>query len=205
MRLEAAGSATWSVDNVSQKETPAKGRGSKTSLGNVTLFPPREAFFLTAVLSLPNWHCDSYWWTACRLSSARFLSPVHHPVATSAGCLACGMGLRNTQRDRRLSANVVAYTAILVQCRNIDSTRPGQVDHYARTTYQASSMSRRGIHPLLMSLDKSKPKPHFSKQTDLSGYESAQRKRFLRAEIEEEKLAAAAGRRHLLKLERQGA
>ena len=41
------------------------------------------------------------------------------------------------------------------------------------------------------------------KQTDLSGYESAQRKRFLRAEIEEEKLAAAAGRRHLLKLERQ--
>ena len=75
--------------------------------------------------------------------------------------------------------------------------------HYARTTYQASSMSRRGIHPLLMGLDKPKPKPHSKKQTDLSGYESAQRKRFLRAEIEEEKLAAAAGRRHLLKLERQ--
>ena len=72
-----------------------------------------------------------------------------------------------------------------------------------RTTYQASSMSRRGIHPLLMGLDKPKPKPHSKKQTDLSGYESAQRKRFLRAEIEEEKLAAAAGRRHLLKLERQ--
>ena len=203
MKLEAAGSATWSVDNASQKETPAEGRGSKTSLGSVTLFPPREASFLTYSLSLPNWHCDSCWWTACRLSSARFLSPVHHPVATSAGCLACGMGLLNTQRDRRLSANVVAYTAILVQCRDIDSTRLGQADHYARTTYQASSMSRRGIHPLLMGLDKPKPKLHFKKQTDLSGYESAQRKRFLRAEIEEEKLAAAAGRRHLLKLERQ--
>ena len=59
------------------------------------------------------------------------------------------------------------------------------------------------IHPLLMGLDKPMPKPHSKKQTDLSGYESAQRKRFLRAEIEEEKLAAAAGRRHLLKLERQ--
>ena len=54
-----------------------------------------------------------------------------------------------------------------------------------------------------MGLDKQKPKPLSKKQTDLSGYESAQRKRFLRAEIEEEKLAAAAGRRHLLKLERQ--
>ena len=167
------------------------------------MFPPREAFFLTTSQSLPNWHCDSHGWTACRLSSASFLSPAHHPLATSAGCLAYGMGLLNTQRDRRLSANVVAYTAILVQCRDIDPTRLGQADHYARTTYQASSMSRRGIHPLLMGLDKPKPKPHSKKQTDLSGYESAQRKRFLRAEIEEEKLAAAAGRRHLLKLERQ--
>ena len=75
------------------------------------------------------------------------------------------MGLLNPQRDRRLSANVVLYTAILVQYRDIFLTRLGQAD--------------------------------------LSGYESAQRKRFLRAEIEEEKLAAAAGRRHLLKLERQ--
>ena len=155
------------MDNARQKETPAKGRGSKTSLGSVTLFPPREAFFLTHSLSLPNWHCDSCGWTACPLSSARFLSPVHHPVATSAGCLACGMGLLNTQRDRRLSANVVAYTAILVQSRDIDSTRVGQADQYARTTYQASSMSRRGIHPLLMGLDKPKPKLHF-KKTDRS-------------------------------------
>ena len=114
-RLEAAGSATWSVDNARQKETPAEGRGSKTSIGSVTLFPPREAFFLTTSLSLPIRHCDSHGWTACRLSSASFLSPAHHPLATSAGCLACGMGLLNTRRDRRLSANVVPYTAILVQ------------------------------------------------------------------------------------------
>jgi len=112
-------------------------------------------------------------------------------------------GVLNTQRDRRFCTNVVPYTAILVQYRDVYSTRLGQADHYARTTYQDSSMSRRGIHPLLMGLDKQKPKPHSKKQTDLSGYESAQRKRFLRAEIEEEKLAAAAGRRHLLKLERQ--
>ena len=44
LKLEAAGSATRFVDNASQKETPAEGRGSKTSLGSVTLFPPREAF-----------------------------------------------------------------------------------------------------------------------------------------------------------------
>ena len=155
MRLEAVVRATWSVDNARQKETPAEGRGSKTSLGSVTLFPPREAFFLTYSISLPNWHCDSCWWTACRLSSARFLSPVHHPVATSAGCLAYGMGgVLNTQRDRRLSANVVLYTAILVQYRDIYSTWLGQADHYARTTSRTSSMSRRGVHPLLMGLEK---------------------------------------------------
>ena len=169
------------------------------------MFPPREAFFLTASLSLSNWHCDSCWWKVCRLSSASFLSPAHLPLTKAARCLAYGMGLLITQRDRRLSANVAPYTAIHVQCGDILYTRLGQADHYARTTYQASSMSRRGIHPLLMGLDKPKPKPHSKKQTDLSGYESAQRKRFLRAEIEEEKLAAAAGRRHLLKLECQGA
>ena len=64
-------------------------------------------------------------------------------------------------------------------------------------------MSRRGIHPLLMGLDKPKLTPHSAVQQDLSGYESAQRKRFLRAEIEEEKQAIAAGSRHLLMLERQ--
>ena len=54
-----------------------------------------------------------------------------------------------------------------------------------------------------MGLDKPKRTPQIEKQPDLSGYESAQRKRFLRAEINEENQAAAAGRRHLLKLERQ--
>ena len=64
-------------------------------------------------------------------------------------------------------------------------------------------MSRRGIHPLLMGLDKPKCTLQIKKQPDLSGYESAQRKRFLRAEIDEENKAAAAGRRHLFKLEDQ--
>ena len=47
-------------------------------------------------------------------------------------------------------------------------------------------MSRRGIHPLLMGLDKPEPKPAKpSKASDLSGNESAQRKRFIRSEEEE--------------------
>ena len=81
--------------------------------------------------------------------------------------------------------------------------RLGQEDHYPRTIYQDSSMSRREIYPLLIGLDKPKHTSHFVRQQDLSGCESAQRKRSLRAEIEEEKLAAAAGRRHLLKLYRK--
>mgnify|MGYP001340200980 CR=1 FL=1 len=81
--------------------------------------------------------------------------------------------------------------------------RLGQADHYARTKYRIKSMSRRGIHPLLMGLDKPKPKQVQITQPDLSGYESAQRKRFLRAEFEEEKQAEASARRALLKLERQ--
>ena len=44
-----------------------------------------------------------------------------------------------------------------------------------------------------MGLDKPKRATHFAVQKDLSGYESAQRKRFLRSEIEEEKQAAAEG------------
>ena len=44
-------------------------------------------------------------------------------------------------------------------------------------------MSRRGIHPLLMGLDKPERKPvEPSKANDLSGNESAQRKRFIRSE-----------------------
>ena len=47
-------------------------------------------------------------------------------------------------------------------------------------------MSRRGLHPLLMGLDKPKREPIEKKQVELSGYESAQRKRFLRSEAEAE-------------------
>ncbi|QNI65382.1 hypothetical protein SynA1544_02459 [Synechococcus sp. A15-44] len=44
-----------SVDeSVLKKKAPADGRGSKTSLGSVTLFPPREALLLTDSPSLPN-------------------------------------------------------------------------------------------------------------------------------------------------------
>ena len=47
-------------------------------------------------------------------------------------------------------------------------------------------MSRRGIHPLLMGLDKTAQKTEEpSKQSDLTGNESAQRKRFIRSEEED--------------------
>ena len=46
-------------------------------------------------------------------------------------------------------------------------------------------MSRRGIHPLLMGLDKPARKIE-RRETELTGYESAQRKRFLRAEAEDD-------------------
>lgn len=47
-------------------------------------------------------------------------------------------------------------------------------------------MSRRGIHPLLMGMDKPEGKPvEPSKANDLSGNESAQRKRFIRSEQED--------------------
>ena len=47
-------------------------------------------------------------------------------------------------------------------------------------------MSRRGLHPLLMGLDKPERKPvEPSKPNELSGNESAQRKRFIRSEEQE--------------------
>ena len=47
-------------------------------------------------------------------------------------------------------------------------------------------MSRRGIHPLLMGLDKPERKPaEPTKANDLSGNESAQPKRFIRSEEED--------------------
>ena len=51
-------------------------------------------------------------------------------------------------------------------------------------------MSRRGIHPLLMGLDK--PERNIEKkEPELTGYESAQHKRFLRAEAEDDEVREA--------------
>ncbi len=47
-------------------------------------------------------------------------------------------------------------------------------------------MSRRGLHPLLMGLDKPRHKTSGKKHEELTGYESAQRRRFLRSEAEAE-------------------
>ena len=54
-------------------------------------------------------------------------------------------------------------------------------------------MSRRGLHPLLMGLDKPDRTPaEPSRPTELSGNESAQRKRFIRAEQDESGTEQAA-------------
>ena len=53
-------------------------------------------------------------------------------------------------------------------------------------------MSRRGIHPLLMGLDRPKRKSIEKKQVELTGHESAQRKRFLRAEADDSEQSQAA-------------
>ena len=60
-------------------------------------------------------------------------------------------------------------------------------------------MSRRGIHPLLMGLDKPVRKTE-KKETELTGYESAQRKRFLRAEAEETEVRDAAETPNVIEL-----
>ena len=56
-------------------------------------------------------------------------------------------------------------------------------------------MSRRGMHPLLMGLDKPdrkvKDKPLGKPDSQMAGLESPQHKRFLRAEAEEETQAEA--------------
>ena len=56
-------------------------------------------------------------------------------------------------------------------------------------------MSRRGMHPLLMGLDKPdrkvKDKPLERPDSQMAGLESPQHKRFLRAEAEEETQAEA--------------
>ncbi len=51
-------------------------------------------------------------------------------------------------------------------------------------------MSRRGIHPLLMGLDRAARKTE-KKVPELTGYESAQRKRFLRAVAEDDEVREA--------------
>jgi hypothetical protein len=51
-------------------------------------------------------------------------------------------------------------------------------------------MSRRGIHPLLMGLDRPSRKIE-KKESELTGYESAQRKSFLRAEAEDDEVREA--------------
>ena len=51
-------------------------------------------------------------------------------------------------------------------------------------------MSRRGIHPLLMGHNKPARKIK-KKETELTGYESAQRRRFLRAEAEDDEAREA--------------
>lgn len=47
-------------------------------------------------------------------------------------------------------------------------------------------MSRRGMHPLLMGLDRPQPAAEAARLPQLTGLESGQRKRYLRAEAEEE-------------------
>ena len=111
--------------------------------------------------------------------------------------------------SRDLTSNVLIITTHQILIRDYRKARLCQDDHVARTTKRIRPMSRRGIHPLLMGMDKPKPvlkaksKPAEEKQSDLSGYESAQRKRFLRALSEEAKQEEAQARRSLLNLERQ--
>ena len=65
----------------------------------------------------------------------------------------------------------------------------GPKDHNARSAQEVSTMSRRGIHPLLMGLDKpdckAEDKPLERPSTQMAGLESPQHKRFLRAEAED--------------------
>ena len=51
-------------------------------------------------------------------------------------------------------------------------------------------MSRSGIHPLLMGLERPERKTQ-TKKSKLTGYESAQRMRFLRTEAEDEEAREA--------------
>ena len=65
----------------------------------------------------------------------------------------------------------------------------GPKDQDARSAQEVSTMSRRGIHPLLMGLDKpdrmEEDKPLERPSTQMAGLESPQHNRFLRAEAED--------------------
>ena len=52
-------------------------------------------------------------------------------------------------------------------------------------------MSRRGIHPLLMGLERTKTAAKTRQSFQLTGLESGQRKRYLRSEAEDSAKAAA--------------
>lgn len=59
----------------------------------------------------------------------------------------------------------------------------GPAAHFASDATTVNPMSRRGIHPALMKCNQRDDETAETKE--LTGYESAQRKRFLRAEQEE--------------------
>ena len=65
----------------------------------------------------------------------------------------------------------------------------GPKDHNARSAQEVSTMSRRGIHPLLMGLDKpdrkAEDKPLERPSTQMASLESPQHNHFLRAEAED--------------------
>ena len=71
----------------------------------------------------------------------------------------------------------------------------GPKDHHARSGQEGSTMTRRGMHPLLMGLDKPdrkiEDKPLERPDSQMTGLESPQHKRFLRAEAEEKTQAEA--------------
>ena len=52
-------------------------------------------------------------------------------------------------------------------------------------------MSRRGIHPLLMGIERTRPAPKTRQTFQLTGLESGQRKRYLRSEAEDAAKVAA--------------
>ena len=70
--------------------------------------------------------------------------------------------------------------------RDSEATRKGRETTTRDLNNRSTQMSRRGMHPLLMGLDRPERKPaEPSKPSEMSGNESAQRKRFIRSEEQE--------------------